>query len=146
MKPIMRSWRRRKDSQAGDVGDAGEASSDGSGDELTRRNDAEALHARVREDLAAVGVSGEHTERIAEKIAERLLERGPEGYEELLAGVRFGCTCAAQADAGDPQRLERLVNGFATELSKLDETLEVLTTYLRRMRMDASGEPKDTVH
>ena len=46
------------------------------------------------------------------------------------------------------QELERLMSSFAGELSKLDESLEVLAAHLRRMRtqMDGPGRPGRTLH
>ena len=44
------------------------------------------------------------------------------------------------------RQLERLMGWFATELRKLDEVLEVLAAYARRMRSSASDGGKQLLH
>ena len=112
----------------------------------------EALRQRVCSELAKLGVLGEESKRIAEAIVEQLRLTGPDGYEDLLAGVRFSHQARVDvvSDLTTMQRelrqLERLMGGFATELRKLDEVLEVLAAYARRMRSSAGEGGKQLLH
>ena len=90
--------------------------------------------------------------RITQAIIEQLRLTGPGGYEDLLAGVRFCHQARADvaADLARAQRelrqLERLMGGFATELRKLDEVIEVLTAYVRRMRSTVGVGASSLLH
>jgi hypothetical protein len=112
----------------------------------------EALRQRVCGDLARIGLLGEEAKRIAEAIVEQLRLTGPNGYEDLLAGVRFSHQARADvvADWARMQRelrqLERLMGGFGTEIRKLDEVLEVLAAYVRRMRTSVGDGAKQLLH
>jgi hypothetical protein len=114
--------------------------------------DEEALRERLSADLNALGVVGEAGDRIADAIVEQLRLTGPGGYEDLLAGVRFAHQARADvaADLATAQRelrqLERLMGGFATELRKLDEVLEVLAAYVRRMRTTVGDGSDPLLH
>jgi hypothetical protein len=97
---------------------------------------------RVRADLEARGVDASASEMLAGRVI-AAFELGSEGYAALLDGVALGfgrhSDLGAQLDKGasDLQEIERLMGSFASELSKLDEVLEVLAAYLRRMRTAA---------
>jgi hypothetical protein len=114
--------------------------------------DEEAFLRRIRSDLGEIGLLGDEAERIAEAILEQLRLTGPDGYEDLLAGVRFShqARTDAAAELAQMQRelkqLERLMGGFATELRKLDEVLEVLAAYVRRMRTSVGEGTKQILH
>ena len=114
--------------------------------------DEEAMRQRVTADLAQVGLIGEEAKRIGEAIVEQLRLTGPGGYEDLLAGVRFSHQARTDvaADLTRMQRelkqLERLMGGFATELRKLDEVLEVLAAYVRRMRTSVGDDGNQVLH
>jgi len=122
------------------VGEPGEMR----GDELEE----EALRQRVCTDLAKVGMIGEEARRVADAIVEQLRLTGPGGYEDLVAGVRFSVQVRVETTGEfdvlqrEVKQLERLMVGCATELRKLDEVLEVLAAYVRRMRHSA-GEDED---
>ncbi len=68
-------------------------------------------------------------------------------YEALIDGavLASGVHCEVEgdsADSGDRVReIERMMQAFAGELAKLDETLEVLATYVRRMRTEQPEQP-----
>lgn len=112
----------------------------------------ERLERRVRGDLEDRGITGGEAARLAEALTARLLERGPEGYEDLVAGAQMVSQVRLDlsSDLADSHRelrqLERLMGGFATELRKLDEVLEVLGAYMRRMRDSASDNGRETLH
>ena len=110
------------------------------------------LEERVRLDLEGQGVVGEEARRVALAVVRHLVVAGPDGYADLLAGVRMAHAARAEvaSDLARTQRelrqLERLMGGFATELRKLDEVLEVLAAYVRRMRGAAGDGTRHIVH
>ena len=112
----------------------------------------EALRQRVCADLAKSGLLGEEAKRIADAIIEQLRLTGAQGYEDLIAGVRFSHQARAEvmADWDRMQRelrqLERLMSGFGTEIRKLDEVLEVLAAYVRRMRSSIGDGEERLLH
>jgi hypothetical protein len=120
----------------------------GSGD----AQDEEEFRRRIRSDLGEIGLIGDEGERVADAILEQLRVTGADGYEDLLAGVRFSHQARADAAAElarmqrELKQLERLMGGFATELRKLDEVLEVLAAYVRRMRTSVGDGAKQVLH
>lgn len=114
--------------------------------------DEDRLRERVCADLAKLGVLGEESKRIAKAILGQLRQTGPDAYEDLFAGVRFSQQARLDVvvDLKSTQRefrqLERLMGGFATELRKLDEVLEVLAAYVRRMRSSTGDGGENRLH
>ncbi len=103
-----------------------------------RESDA-ALRDQIRVDLEARGVDAAAADALAEQVR-RDLDGSTSGYDAVLDGVAMGFRAqhaiAQQLakSATDLQEIERLMGSFASELSKLDEVLEVLAAHLRRMR------------
>ncbi len=107
---------------------------------------------QLRSDLEERGVDPE----ISQPVALRLLAIAPglsEGeYSALLAGVSTAAGVSRAifaANRADPQpdnELRRLMEGFAGELRKLDEGLQLLSTYLVRMGALSSREGRDRLH
>lgn len=97
---------------------------------------------RVRCDLRQRGVA----EDLSGKIAAQLCRRhdrnalSEEQYEAMLVGATLACGVhcdtdnVSQASVGRVRDIERMMQAFAGELAKLDESLEVLATYVQRMR------------
>ena len=112
--------------------------------------EAERLELRVHRDLESRGIPGAEAARLAKPIVARLLREGPDGYEDIVAGVqmvhqaRSGLASELAEAYREQRQLARLVDGFTSELGKLDETLEVLSTYVRRMGKSEDG--KQTLH
>ncbi|MCA9511925.1 MAG: hypothetical protein R3E88_18925 [Myxococcota bacterium] len=112
----------------------------------------DALEARVREDLEREGVLGDEGTRLASAVVDALLASGPDGYADLLRGIRLAHQVRTDAAADlarshrELRQLDRLMRGFATELRKLDEVVEVLSAYLRRMRTTAGEATRHTLH
>jgi hypothetical protein len=106
---------------------------------------------RVSADLQSRGVAVPAAEVLAEAVAQEL-HAGSECYAAVLDGVALGFRVqTAIADelarsAGELQEIERLMGSFAGELSKLDEVLEVLAAYLRRMRSASPPTTSRVVH
>lgn len=115
-------------------------------EEATRLR-ASRLRARIRADLAERGVDTDAVEILFQELEGQGVDLDSARYQALLAGVAAACRAGVEED--DPELLrntaelreiERMMGAFADELAKLDETLEVLSAYVRRMR--ANVEPR----
>jgi hypothetical protein len=98
------------------------------------------LSERLRTALESRGLDAPLAEALALRLVPHL-EGTPAGMRErILDGVALGVRAQGSLSeeltrsAGELQEMERLMSSFAGELSKLDEVLEVLAAYLRRMR------------
>lgn len=112
----------------------------------------EARLERISADLQARGVAADAAGALAERVAPRVEGQGGEGYAMALDNVALGFR-AHEAVRKDPaqaatelQEIERLMASFAGELSKLDEVLEVLAAYLRRMRTVLPADRSTILH
>jgi hypothetical protein len=108
--------------------------------EATATSQAASRREQIRVDLEARGIDPELCERFSASLERKSSECSPDAYQALLDGVALVCGMQEGVDSGlsrnlhDLQETERLMGAFATELEKLDEVLEVLSAYLRRMR------------
>ena len=101
----------------------------------------------LRAGLEMRGFPKEFAETLAKRLESVVVEHGNASTEALLDGAV--ATFRLQAEAaeglesqlGELRELERILGAFAGELSKLDETLEVLAAYARRMRTSAEAPP-----
>lgn len=97
-------------------------------------------------DLQARGVDAGAAGQLAARIATQLEGKDPAVYAATLDGVALtheierGGPEACAGEGGELKEVARLMGAFATELSKLDETLEVLAAHLRRMRVAAASD------
>lgn len=113
---------------------------------------------RVRGDLQLRGVNEEVSDEIARRLCEQHSDAplSIEHYEAMLDGASLACGVDREANDGGKvedlgkdfgedevgnrdsvvrvREIERMMQNFAGELSKLDESLEVMATYVRRMR------------
>ena len=107
---------------------------------------------RVRGDLEARGVASDLATTLALQLCQR--QRCEEltlgQYESLIDGASVASGVHIET-TGDPSEgidrvrdIERMMQAFSSELSKLDENLEVLSAYVRRMRSQpaAASAPK----
>jgi len=101
---------------------------------------------RLRGELERRGVAADFSEALASKLEPQLEGRPPATRRAVLDGVATAYAVESQASEELARQLreigelERLMKSFAGELSKLDESLEVLAAYLRRMRTRSTGE------
>ena len=104
---------------------------------------------RVRGDLEARGVASDLATTLALQLCQR--QRCEEltlgQYESLIDGASVASGVHIEA-TGDPSEgidrvrdIERMMQAFSSELSKLDENLEVLSAYVRRMRSQPAAAP-----
>jgi len=97
---------------------------------------------RVSADLEARGVSPGRAAQLASQLSQgKSWERlSPEQYEALLDGASVtaapeqGVAPTGEENVEQVREIERMMQAFAGELAKLDESLEVLSAYVRRMR------------
>lgn len=107
---------------------------------------------RLRSDLESRGVDP----AISQPLARRLLAIVPDLSESEYAALLAGVSTAAgfHPDRSEPRRagprpdneLRRLMEGFTGELRKLDEGLQLLSTYLVRMGALSSRKGRDRLH
>ncbi len=96
----------------------------------------DALEKRLRER----GVGEADARHLAEHLAVQLDAQGRGGREAFVDGIAAGWHASSETRArldksvSDIKEVERLMGAFTGELSKLDEVLEVLAAYVRRMR------------
>ncbi|MBW1886527.1 MAG: hypothetical protein JRJ58_23580 [Deltaproteobacteria bacterium] len=106
---------------------------------------------RVSRDLESRGITADLSAMIAVQLCERKRNGDdsltPDQYEALIDGAALACDvhCDVESDSeasvSQVREVERMMQAFAGELSKLDESLEVLSAYVRRMRK----QPKPSV-
>jgi hypothetical protein len=120
-------------------------------------DDRETAAALMCAELEARGVAHAVAQRVAAELAVSFAALPPDAYERALAGVVAACEASGTeegaAHAPEPRtaqvretarrlrELQHLMSGFLGELAKLDEALEVLAAYLRRMRQSAKAGP-----
>jgi len=105
---------------------------------------------RVSADLEARGVSPGRAAQLASQLSQgKSWERlSPEQYEALLDGASVtaapeqGVAPTGEENVEQVREIERMMQAFAGELAKLDESLEVLSAYVRRMRQQPAVKPR----
>ena len=109
----------------------------------------DALESRLRER----GVTDADARSLAEQLAGQLSAHGRGGREAFVEGIAAGWHASDETRArldrtvSDIKEVERLMGAFTGELSKLDEVLEVLAAYVRRMRSSKSESSEgQTLH
>lgn len=117
-----------------------------------RRGQTGLPHDRIREDLESLGVSRGFSTPVAERIAGLAAEIDDQTYAALLDGVavafdahRSGCQ-AIEDRSRDLDEIQRLMQGFAGELRKLEEGLRIVSAYVLRMHSKARGERGRLLH
>jgi hypothetical protein len=107
---------------------------------------------RIRADLESKGVAPEFSESVADRLATIAPDFSSEEYSAVLDGVAaaYGVhrrDCEAARDAsGDVDEIQRLMRGFAGELRKLEEGMQILSAYVHRMRTRANRERTGLLH
>jgi hypothetical protein len=98
------------------------------------------------------GVSVEYAGALAARIEPRARKLSGAAREALVEGAAISWATHADAQAGVDQNMkeikevERLMGAFSGELSKLDEVLEVLAAYVKRMRTSNPDRETRTLH
>ncbi len=102
--------------------------------------------------LIEQGVSQELAARLADRLGSAHRQFGRGSAAILIRGAALALemqskeTAKVQRSVRDVREVERLLGAFSGELEKLDEVLEVLSTYAQRMRSKPSKSPPRTLH
>jgi len=103
-------------------------------------------------ELRRRGVAPGSCQAILSAIEARVALVSPEKADGLLDGVALafefqqGSQLQLLRTIREVQEVEKMMGAFSGELSKLDEVLEVLSTYVRRMRTSRWAEDGDVLH
>lgn len=117
--------------------------SDGTGARRGRGGSAGAPAARILGDLERLGVGEDVREELARGLETLARTLTPEAYDAALAGVALAHGLHREGDqvlrrsVADVQEIQRLLGAFSEEMRKLDEALQILATYVKRMRSRA---------
>lgn len=107
---------------------------------------------RIRADLENKGVAPEFSESVADRLATIAPDFSSEEYSAVLDGVAAAYGVhrrdreAALDISGDVDEIQRLMLGFAGELRKLEEGLQILSAYVHRMRARAARGQTGLIH
>jgi hypothetical protein len=112
------------------------------------------IHAsKLQSELARRGVTCEYGRLLSGRLEQGLAGRSQQEATAVLDGI--GIAFSVQQEMSQQlaenvrglKEMERIMGAFSGELSKLDEVLEVLAAYVRRMRTSGSSdEPTHTLH
>lgn len=111
-----------------------------------------APRARLRAELERHGVAPELAEAVAAQLAELAPALPGARAEDLVAGAALACAVqgarqpAADRAARDLDEVQRLMTAFVGELRKLDEALQILATYLARIKARTAPGPSGPLH
>jgi len=107
---------------------------------------------QVRTDLESRGIDPEFSGPIARRLVEVLPDLSKPEYAAVLDGVSAAYGVYREVSGPDDAQfrheneLYRLMEGFTGELRKLDEGLQMLSTYLIRMGILSSREGSGSLH
>jgi hypothetical protein len=113
---------------------------------------AEKRHSRIRADLENKGVAPEFSQSVADRLATIAPDFSSEEYSAILDGVAAAYGVhrrdreAVRDASSDVDEIQRLMLGFAGELRKLEEGLQILSAYVHRMRTRAAREHTGLLH
>lgn len=112
------------------------------------------IHAsKLQSELERRGVTCEYGRLLSGRLEQGLAGRSQQEATAVLDGI--GIAFSVQQETSQQlaesvrglKEMERIMGAFSGELSKLDEVLEVLAAYVRRMRTSRSpDEPTRTLH
>jgi hypothetical protein len=107
---------------------------------------------RIRADLESKGISPTFSACLAERLEAMNPEPGSDAYAAVLDGAaavfdvyREDCR-ALEHSSRDIDEIQRLMQGFAGELRKLEEGLRIVSAYVLRMHSKATKERAGVLH
>jgi len=95
---------------------------------------------RIRLDLERLGVADELRDELSRRLEALSNNLSEDAYDAALAGVALADALhregaeAQRHRARDLGEIQRLLGAFSEEMRKLDEALQILSTYVQRMR------------
>ena len=108
--------------------------------------------AEIAAELSRRGVPAPSCDVLASALVLRMASLPKEGREGLLDGVAMafefqeGTQLHLLRRLREVEEVEKMMGAFSGELSKLDEVLEVLATYVQRMRGSGSSAEDRRLH
>ena len=133
--------------------EVGESAREAAAD-LDRESSESQLARIIREGLEARGLEAVIAESLVSQLLEQAAGFSSQECEALLDGAVLACGVQFHhgeeyvRSAGQVREIERMMQAFSGELSKLDESLELLAAYVRRMRtpVRSSGRAPTILH
>jgi hypothetical protein len=122
--------------------------------QIGRRGSTRALgrRERIRADLEDRGVSPGFSESLAQRLERLRSEPGSDAYSAALEGAaaaydayRDGADLLEDRSR-DVEEIQRLMQGFAGELVKLEEGLRIISAYVSRMQDTAGPDGSEVLH
>lgn len=100
----------------------------------------------IAEDLERLGIRGEALTRLAVELEKSCKGVGADAYEAMLDGAVAAFDATGSAEAEDVREIQRLMEGFADELQKLEEGLRIVSAYVVRMQERATRDRQRFLH
>jgi hypothetical protein len=100
----------------------------------------------IAEDLERLGIPRVLLACLAERLDERCRDLDPAAYEAALEGVVAAFDATGSAEVEDVREIQRLMEGFADELQKLEEGLRIVSAYAIRMQERAIRDRQRFLH
>ena len=107
---------------------------------------------RIRSDLECRGVASEFSALVAQRLGTISSDLSAGEYDAVLNGVAAAYRVHAETcdePAGHSvgvNEIQRLAEGFASELHKLEEGLQILSAYVVRLDVRASQKAAPSLH
>ena len=95
---------------------------------------------RIRLDLERLGVADGLRDELSRRLEALSHHLSEDAYDAVLAGVALADALHREGDEArrrslrDLSEIQRLLGAFSEEMRKLDEALQILSTYVQRMR------------
>ncbi len=100
----------------------------------------------IAEDLERLGIRAERVTGLARRLEEGCQDLDPEAYAAALEAARAACVASDSAEGEDVREIQRLMEGFASELQKLEEGLRMVSAYVVRMQERARRDRQSFLH
>ena len=100
----------------------------------------------LKGELERIGLAPEQAAPLAEQLERLAVALPAREYRALLDGVLLAQRAKSRQARQPANELHRLLQDFAGELKKLDEGLQLLASYLVRIRKQTSGESRHVLH
>lgn len=100
----------------------------------------------IAEDLERLGIRGALGSRLAARLEESCQDLEPAAYAAALEGAIAAFDTTGSAEADDVREIQRLMEGFAGELQKLEEGLRIVSAYVVRMQERAKRDREGLLH
>ena len=116
------------------------------------RTECDARARRIRADLEYRGVAAEFSMLVARRLGAISSDLSESEYDAVLDGVAAAYRVHAEArdvpieQSSGVNEIQRLAEGFASELYKIEEGLQILSAYVVRLGVSASRGAAPSLH